>query len=803
MARDIRFAFRTLLKNPGLSAVAIFILTLGIGANAVVFSLVHGLMLEPLPFEQPDRLVRFYGTDEGQGRDRQRVSELAVSTVRDHGRGLDRVAGAFNTGMSVTDSERPLNPLMRAVSEDWFQMLGVEARLGRLFEARDHEVGRRVAILHHGFWQSYFGGDPDVVGRSIELAEESYEVIGVMPASFRNPAYPRAPVLWIPASRSAEPDTQRRNWVLLGRLAADASSESAQGEADRLSREMAASHPETHADRGLRVVSLHDSLIERFRPALLVLFGAVGFVLLIACSNVANLLLARALGRRQEMAVRLALGAGRGHLVRQLMAESLVINLSGAVLGILVASWSLGPLSRLAPSNTNVPLLDRVTVHPEVVLFALGLAVVTSVMIGLVPLRLVGRGSAKQLSAGAVRSVGGRSRRRLRATLVIAELALSTVLLVGAGLTIRSLHHLRSIELGFDSDRLIVGRVGARGPGFEEPARWAEFHRLALDRLSTIPGVEGAAAIEFLPFFAGGFGETTEVAAQGSDVPPDARPEGVLMSTTPGFFEVHGQPILRGRGFTEFDREGGEPVAVISRELAHRVWGDADPVGQTLRIGDGDGASSVRVVGMVGDLRGLAVNPVPGPILYLPLSQRPASNVTTYLRTGGGLESLLPSIEDSVWSVSRDAPVYSFTTMDQMVRDLEWQPRFMVQLLSVFAVLALVLASTGIYSVLAYAVNERTREFGIRLAIGAQRSDIVSMVRREAVRLSVVGIGLGLVGAVFAGKGLESLLLGVSAWDPWTFATVTLLLFGIGRLAGFIPARRATRVDPVVALRDS
>ncbi len=805
MTRDLKFALRTLLKNPGPSTVAVLVLALGIGANTVVFSLAYGLVLKPLSFEDPDQLVRFFGTETARGRDRQRVSEATVVAARNHGAAFVAVAGARNTGLSVTDAERPLNPLMRQVTEGWFEMLGAQSILGRTFTAEEHRQDAHVVLLDYGFWQSYFGGDPEVVGKTLELNDETYEVVGVMPSHYRNDAFPNNPVAWLPLAENAAPDARRANFVLIGRMADDVSLTQARDEANRLVVDLGKTYPDTHSARGLRVETLHGSLVERFEPALMVLFGAVGFVLLIACSNVAHLLLTRALGRGQEIAVRQALGAGRLHLARQLLAESLLISLAGAGLGVLAAFWSIGPLARLAPSNTSVPLLDRVQVEPGVMLFSLGLACLTTLFFGLLPMRQLFQDAAGWLSAGASRAIGGRSRSRIRSTLVVTELALSMVLLVGAGLTVRSLQHLRGMGLGFEEDGLLVGRIGARGGNFDDPERWAAFHSQALDKVRELPGVESVGGIEFMPTFAAGFGTTSAVAALGTELPPDQRPRAVLLSTLPGYFEAAVQPMLSGRDFSDLDAADGEQVAVISRSLARLLWDDADPVGKTLVLGEGESVTSVRLIGLAGDLRGLADNPQPPPILYRPQAQRPTNNFSLYVRQSGATETQLlalqPAIEDAVWSLSRDAPVYGFTTMTQVVRDVEWQPRFLVQLLTGFALLALVLAATGVYSVLAFAVRERRREIGIRMAVGAGRADIVRMVGREALLLAVVGVGLGIFGALMASRGLESQLLGVTTRDPWTYSVLAVGLTAVALLASYLPARKATRVDPVIALR--
>ena len=457
------------------------------------------------------------------------------------------------------------------------------------------------------------------------------------------------------------------------------------------------------------------------------------------------------------------------------------------------------------PSTFNVPLLDRVGIEPGVMLFSLALALLTTLFFGLLPLRQLFRDSAGVLSAGSARSIGGRSKRRLRSALVVAELALSMVLLVGAGLTIRSLELLRGLDLGFEPSGLLLGRSGARGPGFETPDRYEPFHRQVVERIRAIPGVEAAGGISFMPMFAGGFGAASPVAPQGTDLPPDQRPRATLMSTQPGYFETARQPILSGRSFTEQDTADAAPVAVISRQLAHTLWGDEDPIGRPLLIGEGDQVAAVQVVGLAGDLRGPADNPQPPRIVYRPLAQRPSFIMTYYARRTDANEkqllAMIPQVEDAVWSVTRDAPAYAFAPMEQQLRDFEWQPRFLVQLLTGFALLALILASTGIYAVLAYAVSERTREIGIRVAVGAGRRDILGMIGRDALRLATFGVGLGLLGALVASRVLESQLVGVTARDPATYAVLAAVLTVVALAASYLPALRATRVDPVVALR--
>lgn len=801
MLRDLHFAFRTLRRAPGSTTLAILVLALGVGANLVVFTLIHGILIEPLDYARPDALVRVFGNEAESGRDRQRLSQEMAVALRQV-ESFEGIAAARNMGMSITDAERPSNPLMRQVSTGYFDLLGITPRLGRTFNAEEHAKGLRVTVLHEGFWQSHFGGDPKILGKTIELAGEPYEVVGVLPASYRNPSFSQPPVLWLPQVETAEPDRRASNQVVIGRLRQGASLEEAHHEADAILAGLAGAHPEVYGHRGLRLMPLHDAVVESIEPMLLTLVVTVAFVLLVACLNVAHILLARALGRRRELGVRLALGAGSWHLTRQTLMESLLLSAAGTLGGLLIAFWSVDPLEHLLPSNLPVPLWERVAIEPTMVIFAAALALAISLGIALVPLGLVRNNIHKVLGAGAARAAGGQGRRRARAALVVAEIAISMVLLVGAGLMVRTMSALRALDLGFEPAGVLAGRVGARGPGFNTPDRWAEFHRQVTENLEALPGVASVGMCEFLPMFAAGFGNTVPVAPPESDLVAEARPRAVALSITSGYFETFGQPLLGGRGPELGDTAETPAVAVVSRTLARQVWGDTDPLGRELVVGEGDETRTVRVVGVAGDLRGLLDAPEPPPILYLPLAQRPISNLSLFVRAAPGAPlPEIPAIEDAIWAISGDVPVYSFVTLEQLVADLEWRPRFLVQLLGVFAFLALVLAATGLYAVLASTVAERHREIGIRMAVGASRDDILRLVEREALRLSVIGVVLGGAAALGLSRFLASQLYGVSAGDPLTYLGLALALTTVAFLASHLPARKATRVDPVMALR--
>jgi predicted permease len=796
MLNDLRIALRGLRRSPGPAAVAVLVIGLGIGANAVVFTLLDGFLFRPLDFAAPERLVRLFGTQESAGRERQNVTEATFFEWRRSAAGFEGLAAARNMGLAVTESETPLNPLMREVTGGYFELLGARPALGRTFAPDEHRPGAgAVAVLSHGFWLSYFGGDPGVLGRTLELARRPHEVIGVMPAGYRNPAVNDDPVLWLPLAEQPVPDDRQENLRVAARLAPGTSPAATQEEMDRISEQLAALDPARREGRGVRVVPLHDSLVETLRPALWVLFGAVALLLLIACGNVANLLLARAIGRRREIAVRVALGAGRLRVARQLLVESLLLGLAGAALGLLLASWGLGPLTRLVPETIDVPLLDRVQLDLGVVAFTAAAAVVTSVLFGLAPLAWAFRASAG--TPFGTRATGGRERRRMRGGLVVTEVALSVVLLVGAGLALRAFVHLAQLDPGFDPRGLLAFRAGARGPGFDLPEQRDEFIRRVVDGLRALPGVEGAAACQFPPLFRG-FGFSVPVTVAGDKAAAGGGPGAQPMRVTPGFFDVYGLPLLAGRGFDLRDGTGREPVAVLSAGLARELFGDRDPLGRAIEF-DGERR---RVVGVAGDVRGVASDPGAPSYVYLPYAQSPGTLAMTVLaRTAGEPLTLARPAEQVVWEISRDAPAYGATTMEQMLADTDWRPRFLLQLLAVFALLALVLATSGIYAVLAAAVVERTREVGIRVAVGARRGDVLAMVLADAGRLALAGIAVGLVLAVAASRLLEGQLQGVGTLDPTTYAAVSLLLLAVALAAGAIPALRATRIDPVKALR--
>ncbi len=800
MRQDFRLALRSLRLRPGSNVIIVSLLGLGIAACTVVFSLVRGLLLRPLDFPAPERLVRFYASQETSIA-RLRVTEGAFYDLRRDVAGFETVIGARNMGMPITDADEALNPLMREISMDWHQTLGARAAVGRLFETEDHQPGVRRVILSYGLWQSLYGGDPTVIDRTIELAYEAYEIVGVLPAGFRNPTFPQLPALWLPLAEPSAPDRRRTNLVVLGRMQDGTTIDQARETVSAFGAKLANQHPLTDGGYQLGVEGAHRFLVASIRPALFALLGAVGFVLLIACTNVANLLLARSVTRQREIGLRMALGASRLRLARQLLAENLVLGLAAAGLGILFALWGIGPLAAMTPSNTNVPLLDRVQIDLPTLAFGVAAALATSLLFGMAPmLQLRGLGARLALARGSRGDDTARGS-RVRSGLVVVEVALSLVLLFGAGLMVRTMSNFQGLGVGFEPRDLLVLRTSARGPAYGNPANWPDFYQQVSDRLGALPGVEGVAACEILPMFAGFRGATPVRPTHLGPAPEGQLPRAVLQRTTPGFFSVAGIPLLAGRGFDRSDRADAPPVGVISKRLAHRIWGEEDPIGQELTLGEPGDEQAVRIVGLVGDLRGLVQQPEPPPILYVPYDQQPTASMSIFLRTETPAADTFAAAEQAIWGVSRDVPVFAQTTLEQVIRDIEWQPRFLMQLLVAFALFALGLAAVGLYAVLAFVVAERKREIGVRLAVGAQRSQIVRLLLTTSSRLAVAGIASGIVVAWGIGRLLASQLYGIAPTDPATFVTVALLVGTVATVASLLPALTATRVDPVDALR--
>ncbi len=803
LLHDIRIAQRVLRRNPQTTALAVVTMAVAVAASVTVFSAVNGMLVQPVAFPDAERLAAIWRVDEAQP-DAWRVSSLAdFVDWREQSQVFSGLEAAINVSLTTTGFDDPETPLMRRVTPGYFALLGAQPLLGRAFNENEGQSGSdRVVILSHEFWQRRFGGDTAVVGATLELDEEPYVIVGVMPGPFDNPAFgmTNRPMAWMPATLEvAELDRRRFGAFVFARLGEGETWASAQTALSAIAARLRDAYPETNQRRDVAVTPIAERLVRDVRPAILLLLGAALFVVLIACGNVANLLLGRALTRRREMAVRQALGAARRQVIRQMVIESLVLGLLSGGLGLLLAIWSIGWVESLIPVGFNIPqvsfVLDR-----TVLLFALGLSLAAGLAFGLVPALVAARFTADSaLAAGGLRLTAGRVSSRLRGGLVTLEVALSLVLLVGAGLMLRSLHGMHALDPGFDASNTLLFRVSTRGPDFQDETVRAEFFERVLESLADLPGVSSVGAAQAPPFFP----QFMERAVTIDALPmpePGTEPRAVVNGVLPGYLETLRIPLLAGRMINDRDRADREPVALVSRRFAQQIWGDADPLGQRISVLGGSVPSRL-VVGVTGDLRVGTVPPEPQAGVYVPLLQEPgATSLAFFLRTDGDPMAALDPARRQIAQLDRAMPVYLPSTSEEQMAVLDWRPRFIGTLLGIFAVLALCLAASGLYAVLAYTVSRRRREISIRMALGALPRDVIRMVVRGGLTLVVGGLGFGMVGAFALSRFLQSQLYEITATDPVTHVVVALLLLVVGLMACYLPARRATQVQPAAAL---
>jgi len=799
-----------LAKKRGFTAVAVVTLALGIGANSAIFSVVNGLLLRPLPYKDSDRLAIVWTHSPGANVAQDWPSPGQFSAVKSQTDVFEDLALARGMSLNLSGGETAERVEAVQATSNLFAMLGARPLLGRLFLPEEDSPGKpNTVVISHGLWQRRFGSDPNVIGRTITLNGQSGTVVGVMPQDFSlgyevmpTVGAVQRPELFLPLPLTAEGMESQgdENYNVVARLKPDATVERAQTELDlvagRLSQQFPEDYPQSRAFR-LSVRPLLEQVVGDVRPALLVLLGAVGFVLLIACANVANLLLARAATREKEMAIRTAVGASRRRVVRQLLTESVVLACMGGALGLLVAFWGLDALRNLGPGN--IPRLRDVGMDVRVLAFTFGVAVLTGVIFGLAPAL---RGSRVNLSEtlkeGGRSSVGGGG--RLRGALVVVEIALSLVLLVGAGLLVRSFVRVQQVEPGFDARSVLSMRLSVAGTPYAGE-RGAEFFRELLARVRALPGVESAGAASILPLGGGiGWGNITiegYTPTNGQDlIQADQRVAGA------GYFETMRVPLASGRYFGEQDTAGAQKVAVIDENMARTYWPGADPLGRRFKRGGPDNDTPwLTVVGVVANVKQYALDADSRVTFYTPHAQSPSGTMYVVARTSVEPTSLAAALTKEARAIEPNVPVFDVKTMEQRLSDSLARRRFAMTALGLFALVAMALAAVGIYGVMSYAVAQRTREIGVRVALGARGRDVLGLVIRQGMLLAALGIGLGLVGAAAVTRVMGSLLFGVGATDPLTFASIALLLAGAALLACYVPARRATKVDPMVALR--
>jgi putative ABC transport system permease protein len=800
--QDLRLTFRTLRKSPGFTAVAVLTLALGIGANTAIFSVVDTLVLRPLPYTAAERLVVPRNlTPEG---DRVAGSYADYLDWRRQTDVFERVALFQPGNVNLAGAQEAERVLSLIVSQDFFATLGVRPVLGRTFLPDEHTMERPdVVILSHGLWRRRFGGDPEIVGKAVVVNSVPSTVVGVMS---RGATWPEDTEVWRPIPLAAIPteDLTRRDnfiWQPVARLAPQASLETARARVAALAKSAAAEHPEFPASWSATVIPLGEWVAgPEMRTALLVLLGAVGLVLLIACGNVANLLLARSAARAREIAVRTALGAERLRLVRQLLTESLVLALLGGVFGCLLAAWGITTLVALAPPGT--PRMDEVGLNLRVLVFGLAITLATSLIFGLAPALKAARSTlSTALREGAQRTTEGFRATRARGGLIVAEVALSLVLVVGAGLMIKSLVRLQQVDPGIRVERLLSAMITVPSAKYESEGERSAFYQELIRRLSELPDVEAIGLTSALPVGGGGLYLGRAFLSEGQP-PPPAGPEheGQWNVVSPGYFRTVGIPLVRGRDFTASDDSASTPVIILSESFARRIFLDGDALGRRIRSWRDENVLR-EVIGIVGDVRYSGLGEEPDPLVYVPHAQNAWSSMALVARSSADPSGAVAGIRRLVRELDPDLAVADVRTMPEVLDESLASPRFTTLLLSIFAAIALVLAAIGLYGIISYSVAQRTRELGIRLALGADAPHVRALVLRQGMTLTAAGLVIGLVGATAMSRVLSSLLYEVSTTDPPTFVAISALLATVALIATYVPARRATRVDPVVALR--
>jgi putative ABC transport system permease protein len=804
--RDIRFGFRMLAKSPAFSAIAVLTLALGIGANTAIFSVIDAALLRPLPYPNADRIVVLYLLDQDKQTDDPSPADFL--DLRRQSSSFAFLAAHRSLPFNLSGNGQPERVEGAVVTSDFFAALGVQALQGRTIQPDlDPPGGTSVAVLSYGLWQRRFGGAANVIGRAIEVDGVSRIVVGIMPPGF---AFPAATELWTSSRFAVVPHPLRptedpaalrdshyfQSFALLkpGVTLAQASAE-----VDTIAKRLQQQYGNKEEDGfGATVIPLRQDLVGETRPALLILLGAVALVLLIACVNVANIILARGASRQKEMALRIALGAGRLHLLRHLLVESALLALAGGALGILLALWGLAPLRALVPAHMvgGAPI----TLDSRVLLFTLLASLASGVLFGLIPgLRLLATDLNVSLQEGGRGSAGGGRARRMRSALVVTEIAMAAVLLIAAGLLLRSFSHLLSVPEGFNPDHVLSLQMSLPQARYPKPGDRVAFVKNTLERVNSLPGIAAASAISRLPLIPGNSSRDVEI--EGRTPPPSGDISPDYLVVTPAYFQTMGVPLLAGRTFTDRDDANALPVAIVSEATARHFWPGQDVIGKHLRGACGDEKTWCQVVGVVGDLKQHHLEQASRLALYVPFGQDPWAFFALVVRTKLEPASAASAVESAIHSVDADEPVYNVRPMRDVEAASLSPQRLQIALIGLFAALALILACMGIYGVMAYSVAQRTSEIGVRMALGAQTGNVLALVLGEGLRLALLGAAIGLAGSFFAARLLSRMLFGVAPSDPLTFASVAVVLVAVAMVACYIPAHRATRVDPLVALR--
>jgi len=800
---DIRYGLRMLLKTPGFTVLAIITLALGIGANTAIFSVLNAVVLRPLPFPEAESLVRVgQGSRGGPNAARGSFSFPDFKDLREQTQTFSSVAAFLNSGAMLSadgqDSERVFGA---DVTPEYFTVMGVNPVLGRFFTAEEDHPKAGVVIISYSLWQRRFGGRPDVVGQFLRMGSQNIKVLGVMPPDFEYPIRSERQDFWEPLNDRPQPgsdERDNRSYRVVARMKPGVSLTSAQADLDTISKRLEQQYPDANTGVVMTAAGLKDDLTRDSRPALFILLGAVGFVLLIACANVANLLLARATSRQKEIAVRNALGASRWRIVRQLMVESLFLSLTGATLGLIVAGWGTRLLIALGPGN--IPRVDKVSLDISVLLFTLALALITGVLFGLLPaLHTSNTNLTGWLNEGARGSSLGPRHSFVRSLLVVSEVALSLVLLIGAGLLLKSFVNLLRTDPGFDPAKVVALDIPLSRDRYNSEEKQALFFNQLTDRVQAIPGVEAAGVVNNV-LLSNNIDVLSFNVAGRLPYPPGTNAQANYTVVSPGYFGALRIPLRRGRAFTDQDRTGTPPVMLVSEAFVRTYFPNEDPIGLRLIL-DPD-LPPIEIVGVVGDARRIALDTAAEPEFYVPFAQAPNRRMNLVARTStDNSAGTVASLRSAIASIDPAQMIWQTRTLDQLVDTSIAGRRFNMVLLAVFASVALVLAVLGIYGVMTYTVRQRTHEIGIRMALGAQASDVLKLVMGHGMTLALIGVAIGLVGAFALTRLMSALLFEVRTSDLATYASVAIGLQLVALIACYVPARRATRVDPLVALR--
>ena len=803
--QDVRFGLRMLRKSPGFTAVAVVTLALGIGANTSIFSVVSAVLLRPLPYANPGQLIFVSEAKPEAGISGLGMSYPTFTELRDDNRVFSAIAGLGGHALVLTGHGEPSEVSTVVVTSEFFSVLAAEPLLGRVFVAEDGQRGAApVVVLSENLWRDRFGADPRIINRSITLDMRPYTVIGVMPASFHTPFLNQTNQVWIPLAQDPlysvwMTKPLREHWMaVIARVRPDISSAQLRTELDTIGARLANEFP---AEKGwaIRTEPLQQTITGDVKLPLLLLLGAVGLVLLIACTNVANLLLSRATWRSKEIAIRIALGAGKRRIARQLLTECAILGLLGGLTGTLVAYWGVATLVPLLPSS--LPKFHSIRVDGWVLVFAFVLSLATTLVFGLAPvLSAAGSDPHKELGEGA-RAGESAGPRRTRTFLAVAEIALTMVLLTGAGLLMRSFSELTSVNPGFEPDHVVKAMVSLPQFQYSTPKQWAAFSEELMTGLQAQPGMQDLAIAGPLPIV----DCCITLAFQIVGNPPlqaGTDDSANYVPVSPRYFSVMGIPLLRGRLFNESDSSSSAPVALISEALATHYFPNEDPLGRHLLFGfPANGIVSREIVGIVGDIHDVSLGKEPGPMLYVPFAQAPLYGAEVVVKSMLSTSAVVGAIRAVTHGIDKNLPVTDIAQLPNALNASVAQPRFRTLLLGLFGAIALILAAVGIFGVISYSVSRRTRELGIRMALGAQPGSVLSMIMRETLALTLIGIAVGIPCAVATARLITHLLFKVTPYDPVTLALVPLVLIAVGALASYIPARRAQRVDPMVVLR--